>query len=186
MARTLGRVVVSVFLLLGIPAAAQATVITFEAIDLQDVVAGDDLWQYRYAVSGRVFDPFEGFTIFFDPAVVSAVDPVVAPPNGDWDVLVLFPGAPGGGFAYDALALAANASLANLFVVNFVVAAGVGIPGSQLFEVNAFDQNLNFLGVLESGTTTPAPTPVPEPGTLLLLGAGLALLTLKSRRGHDR
>lgn len=187
MFRALCRSALLTTFLLACPAAARATVISFQAVDLEDAAAGLDLWQYRYVVSDRVFAPFEGFSIFFDPLLAADVNPLVAAPDDAWDVLVLLPGSPGDGHVYDALALQPGASLDNEFVVNFVRAPGAGGPGPQSFAVNAFDEDLNFLGVLENGTTVPAPaTSVPEPGTLLLVGAGVAAATLTSRRSHRR
>ena len=151
---------------------ARATTITYEATDLADITPGEDLWQYRYLVSGVTFPLGSGFDIFFPLANgFLAGDLTNTPsPNADWDTIALQPD-PGllDDGRYDALALVNNASLADAFVMDFVW-RGTGAPGSQRFEI--FDDTF---AVIDEGITSPAGgTPVPEPGTLtLLVGPGL-------------
>lgn len=76
-------------LILGIPSAASATTIEFEAIDLTNVTPGQDLWQYNYFVSNFTFQANQGFSIVFNRNLFSTLqDP---PPfvNSDWNVIVL-------------------------------------------------------------------------------------------------
>lgn len=132
---------------------------------------------YRYFVSGFSFEAGEGFTIWFDPARFTLLEPP-APPNPQWDVRVLQPdlALPDRG-AFDALALVTGASISAPFTVAFVSLAGT--PGSQPFDVNQFDAAGNLTGVLESGFTVPrrVTEPVPEPAfawPIILAGACMA------------
>lgn len=142
---------------------ANAINISFQATDIVDSIAGEDLWQYSYFVSDHSFAANTGFTIYFDPAAYGAIDPMPSAPNADWDVLTWDPDnvLPDDG-AYDAYALVDNASLADRFTVDFVW-LGNGKPGNQYFDL--YDSMT--WETIESGRT------VPEPATILLLGVGL-------------
>ena len=51
-------------------ASARPDVVRFEAVDLADVVPGEDLSQWAdYIVSDYVFEVDQGFSIYFDPAL---------------------------------------------------------------------------------------------------------------------
>lgn len=148
---------------------SHAIIVQYEATDVADMVAGEDLWQYTYTVSDAGFLADTGFTIYYDVALYGALEPFPLSPNPDWDVLTWDPDTslPDDG-AYDAYALVDNASLADPFTVEFVW-LGSGTPGAQYFELYGTD-----FSTLDSGATTPAQgAPVPEPCTLLFLGAGL-------------
>ena len=157
--------------LCSIPTAVLATTIEFEATDLADVNAGEDLWHYSYRVSDFVFDSDSGFTIFFDYQLYG---PLLAAEfvNADWDVLMIQPdlALADDGF-YDALAQSDDASLADSFAMTFVW-LGPGSPGAQPFEVYG-----PGFETLETGTTAP----IPEPTTALLILVGLLLFPLTRR-----
>jgi hypothetical protein len=157
------------------PSLASATTITYTAIDLADSVGGEDLWRYTYTVSASTFDMDFGFDIFFDPSLYEQLQDPPPIVNGDWDAITLQPDPllPDDGL-YDALALVDGASLLDVFTVDFVY-VGVGIPGSQPFEV--FDPSFD---VIESGSTVP----IPEPSTAALMALGLVGLAAKRRRSN--
>jgi len=154
-----------------IPTAVLATTIEFEASDLADVTAGEDLWRYSYRVSDFDFDSDFGFTIFFDYQLYGPLRAAGLVP-ADWDVLLIQAdlALPDDGF-YDALALSDNASLADSFAMTFVW-LGPGSPGAQPFEVYG-----PGFETLETGTTAP----IPEPTTALLILVGLLLFPLTRR-----
>lgn len=153
----------------------QAATIRYEASDLADVNAGEDLWRYRYQVSDQSFLTDSGFDIFFDVADGYLFDDLNSPttPNGGWDVISIQPDPvlPHDGFL-DALALVDNPSLTDSFFIDFIW-RGVGAPASQRFEV--YDNNFD---VIDSGLTIPfGPTGVPEPATAWLALFGLVALS---------
>ena len=43
-----------------------AATFRFEVVDLADTTPGQDLWEYRYTVTGLALTTGQGFTIFFD------------------------------------------------------------------------------------------------------------------------
>ena len=172
MKRAFGTILIALlFVLRSVP--ASATTIEFTATDL-----GGDRWLYEYFLSGRVFSEGQGFTVFFDYMMSSALQ-LEAPSPGDanWGPLVIQPdlALKSDGY-YDALALTTDPPLAGPFQVSFLW-LGTGTPGSQRFEIYR-EQDLP--GFIEEGRTTP----VPEPSTLLLVvtGAGLARLLRKRSR----
>lgn len=159
---------------------SEAISIVYEAADLADVVAGEDLWQYTYTIADFTFDQYEGFTIYFDADWYGDIEDSPSAPNSHWNVLTWDPDAilPDDG-AYDAQALVDGASLADTFTVSFVWLGG-GAPGTQLYELY-YDDGINF-DSLSAGTTV---SPVPEPSTWALLTVGLASL-IGCRRRNNR
>lgn len=161
-----------------------AVAITYEALDLADLVNGEDLWKYTYRVSGFNFQRNQGFTVYFDETRYRNLDSGRTPPNADWDVLTIQPDPLLGPGMYDALAVSGspNASLTGEFSVSFQWLAG-GVPGAQPFELYQLDNNGGF-GLLEAGSVAPfvpggggggggGGTGVPEAGTnafLLVMG----------------
>ena len=119
---------------------------------------GQDLWEYRYTVSGFTYPQDFGFTVFFAQDRYSDLEDPPPPVNADWDVLTLqpIPAIPAD-VAYDALALVANPSLADLFTVSFVWLGPAGTqPGAQPFEVYELDLTGSVIDIPEVGQTVPA------------------------------
>ena len=52
--------------------ASQAVVISYTATDLTDVNPGEDLWAYKYQVTGATFASGEGFSVFSTPHFTAA------------------------------------------------------------------------------------------------------------------
>lgn len=180
-ARWLTASLVVSFLAISSSAMAAPFTIQYLATDLSDVVGGEDLWRYSYSGSGFSFQANQGFSVYFDDARYLSLQSPVPAPNADWDVLTYQPdnvlNSPG---VYDAFALANNASLTDLFVVDFVWLGLPGTqPGSQPFDVYE-DDGSGQLSFLESGVTTPAA--VPEPSTLLMVAIGAVGLAVRVRR----
>jgi hypothetical protein len=166
------RVMMLVFVSVFAVGMAQAATITFEAIDLDDVNVGEDLWQYSYTLSGHDFLRDQGFAVYFNPDLYTSLQNPVPAVGGDWDVMSFQPdpNIPSDGW-YDALALVDHASLENPFSISFVW-LGDGTPGAQRFDI--FDPNWEVSG---DGTTSP----VPLPSAVLLLVSGL-LVVIGRRR----
>jgi hypothetical protein len=152
----------------------QALEIRYEAIDLQDLVLGEDRWQYRYHLDGFPFGADHGFAVLFDETLYAQLDDPPPTVNPDWDVITLQPdpNLPDPG-RYDALALVVAPSVADVFAVDFVW-IGQGAPASQAFVV--FDPSFQ---TIEFGSTTL----IPEPATAVLFAYGIASLTARRRCG---
>lgn len=175
--RFVSTVVIAMALLAASARPAQAAVIEFQTTNL-----GNDQWMYEYFVSGFNFGADQGFGIFFDVTLFTNLSAAADSAGSDWEVLTIQPDTvlTSDGI-YDALALGANASLAQPFSVSFSWLGGPDSrPGSQRFEI----YQLADIGTpLAIGETTPrGVSPVPEPSTLLLVGAGTALAAIRRRR----
>ena len=173
-------------LMLGTAQQVQAAMITYGVTNLVDTTSGEDLWEYSYQVSGTSFAKFEGFSIYFAPAIYKALEsPPPAVPG--WNPTSVQPdlGLLSSGF-FDAQALMANPSLSFLFTVKFVW-LGSGTPGPQAFDLYRVDPNSpdpnnpNFIFGVNPGITEQVST-VPEPSTMVLAGSGLMLLARRLRR----
>jgi len=153
---------------------AAAATITYQASDLPDTTPGEDLWQYQYTVNANLH-AFDGFNVFFSPALYASLEASPAPPNADWFVTTVPIDAalPADG-VYNALALSDNPALSPPFSVSFVW-LGSGTPGAQTFEI--FDPTFT---ITETGVTTLAA--VPEPASVALLCVGLLAVIGLSRR----
>ena len=167
-------------LLLASPGRADAALIEFTAVDLADVVPGEDLWMYEYLVSGFTFGVNQGFSVYFDPNLYANLQnppPVI---SAEWDAITIQPdlllSSDG---IYDVLALVAGASLAQPFSLTFAWMGGpASAPGSQAFTINEFDPFGNIT-ILQSGLTRPVA--VPEPATLTLVASALLLAVCRRR-----
>lgn len=156
---------------------ANAANFHYQAADLTDTTASEDLWQYTYTVSDHSFSMDSGFVIFFDPFLYSTLQNPSPAVNSNWDILVIDPNAfaPEDG-TFDALSQVDNPSLNDSFSIDFIWLGG-GNPGSQSFEV--YDPAFN---VVDSGSTFNTTTQVPEPPASLLLIGGLFFMFRHQKR----
>ena len=163
-------------LLLSIALSVQAIPsLTFQALDLPDITAGQDLWQYTYQFSGFDFAVGQGFTVFFDSHLYADLQHPEPSSSSDWSVIAVQPDTtlqvPG---FLDAQALINAPSLATQFQIDFVW-LGTGTPGEQPLDIYDIDFStltsiMSVSGPGGGGGGTPA-TERPEPwlSTLLLL-----------------
>jgi hypothetical protein len=158
---------------------ANAASFHYQATDLTDTTAGEDLWQYSYTVSDYSFSMDSGFIIYFEPSLYSTLQNPSPTTSSNWDILVIDPNTfiPDDG-TFDALSLVDNPSLTDTFSIDFIW-LGVNNPGSQSFEV--YDSSFS---VIASGDTlnTMTTTQVPEPPAGLLLIAGLLFMFRHQKR----
>src|ERR1043166_7622184 len=103
--------------------------ISFEATDLQDTSPGEDLWRYRYVLSGIAFQVNQGFSVFFSDASYRNLQSAAGSSGPDWDTLSIQPDNflhdPG---FYDAQAL--RDAPANVEHQVWFIWLGQGTPGS--------------------------------------------------------
>jgi hypothetical protein len=150
-------------------------------VEYQTTNLGQNIFRYTYTLSGFAFQPNQELAIEFNPALFGTLSNAQV---GSGFMATLLPpnNPPGSSGIYSALALVANPSLAGPFSVD-VDYLGQGLPGAQLFSINQYDEDLNFVATLQSGTTTSVGAPaVPEPATFSLIGAGLVAAALGLRR----
>ena len=148
-----------------------ATSIQYEAIHLASSPPGENLWQYRYYVSGFTEGTEWGFDIFFPLSLGYQFDDLQNPtaPNPGWDAVNYLvqadPNIPQDGF-FEAVALVDMPSTLGIFGITFNWRnADVPGPGSQVFHI--IDPSL---AVTEFGNTTPysaSNVPLPAAGWLV-------------------
>lgn len=150
-----------------------AATFRFEVVDLTDTTPGQDLWEYRYTVSGLALTAGQGFTIFFDFNLYTLLQSPPPLVNADWDPITVPPDVAlhSNGF-YDAQTLRNAPSLADPFKVRFVWLGGPGTtPGSQ--PVTVYDTD--FTPIAQGQT-------VPEPTSLAFLVVTAGLLARRPRK----
>jgi hypothetical protein len=162
---------------------AAAAAISYEAINIEDAQAGNDLWTYRYLLTGDPLPADHGFAIYFDTVLFADLSAPSAPAG--WDVLLQQPdpGLPSDGI-FDALDLIGGAPFGT-FEVSFTWLGGGGIPGSQFYEFYALDSEGLYIPLSSGSTVTSTPAPVPESGSLLLLSVGI-LAGIAARRNDSK
>lgn len=150
----------------------------YQAVDLADVIVGQDLWRYDYALEGTGLLAGQGLTIFFDYQNYASLQ---SPPPGvaGWDILAVQPDTllSSAGF-FDALALGNVGNLSGVtFSIEFVW-LGQGVPGAQPF---SFYDSTNGFAQIAGGQTSA----VPEPAAIWLgmagLGAWFAFARVRAR-----
>ena len=156
--------------------APAAAIMTYQ---VQNLVPAEDVWQYRYTLTGVSLLAGQGFDVYFPVAdgfqFGDLVDPQTGP-SSDWSVLAIQadPSIPADGL-FDVIALVDHPALTGVFTSTFIWRAGSGIgaptPGPQYFEIH--DEEFN---VTESGTTV-----APEPGSAALVLAALAAVRVARR-----
>jgi hypothetical protein len=152
---------------------ASAT-ITYTATDLANTTPGQDLWRYRYAVSGPLA-AFNSFDIRFSPAALYST--LTASSASSW--VNLFVTQPDPVFAADGIVsvIAGPTGLLDGDVdtvdVDFVwLSAAPDAPASQDYDI--VDDGFQVIG---GGQTRLASTQaLPEPGVLALVTLGLLLI----------
>jgi len=167
-----------VLALLAVCSGANAA-IEYQAVDLPDVVISEDLWEYRYTVTGT-FEQFAGFIVLFDAALFANLQDPPPEVNADWSVSTTqpIPALLADGI-YSATANKDSPSLADPFKVQFVRLTDAA-PGGQSYEL--LDAGFNVVG---TGQTS-QPVPIPEPETWALLALGFAALGLQRSKRRAR
>ena len=154
-----GLLVVGDEWLFEVRAQVQGASLVFTATDLTDTTPGQDLWEFKYSLSGLALSANQGFTVMFDRTLFGLLQDPPPAAKADWNVLAvqpdLFLGSDG---FYDALAVRDTPSVTDPFAVQFVW-FGPGTPGPQPFIV----YDANFLPLLAGQTES-----LPPPGPTLL------------------
>ena len=155
------------------PAPPITATFRFEVVDLADTTPGQDLWEYRYTVTGLALTANQGFTIFFDRNLCTLLQNPSPFVNADFSLLVVQPDLAlhSNGF-YDAQALRNAPSLADPFRVQFV-RLGTGAPGAQ--SVTIYDTDFSPIGQTQT-------TNVPEPSGVALFFTSLAVFATRKRK----
>jgi hypothetical protein len=169
--------------LIGCTAATTANAVVSGQTDITFDVSnvGGNTFEFVYTVENVGLSvAIEEFTIFFDvslfenlalPSAPSGFDPIVVQPD---------PALPDDGF-FDVLAspgpgIASGASLGGFSVrADFL---GTGTPGPQPFEIIEPTQ----FAVLDGGLTRPAGIVVSEPSSMMILGLGILIMIITTRR----
>jgi hypothetical protein len=171
-------------ILFSFPAVANTVVIRYDVISL-----GGEQFQYDYSVfnngslPGGV--PVQIFDIDFDPALYTALSVATPDPLAShWNELILNP-VPPGPADLDVEVANGNNGIAvgttvSGFAVDFTWLGGPGSrPGSQQFEI--FSQNFATLQTVDTVQGTVPTVPEPSVFSLLLVGAGMAIVILRRR-----
>jgi hypothetical protein len=149
---------------------APAASVSYQATNLADVVAGQDLWQLDYTLTGP-FDTFDAVNLLFASDRYASIQLLSMSPTGSLDVLLTQPDVQLG--TAGQLNLSALQSLPGTFLSKVAVRlvwTDQASPGAQPFEWLDADFN-----VKASGMTVPTSV-VPEAGGLPLMLGGLAVM----------
>lgn len=175
---TVRAALIACLLLLSSPVVDAAIQIVYEAHDVQDQVAGQDLWRYDYLVSGYAFDPDQSFfTILFPIDLYEDVQAGVSPPG--W-IAETFPA----DAIFQATIFQAFGDSDETSQLLFSASFGwfdPSAPGAQLYRLYNYDSVNDEYRYTEGRTTLAT---VPEPETLWLLFTSLVMLAFSSIRGR--
>ena len=136
---------------------------------------GGNLYRYLYNVTGAPLQINQALDIVFEVLQYSSLTNGVASPGTGLSLLLFQPNpgalTPG---HYNLLATVNNPSMIGTFSVDFTF-LGTGTPGAQIFRIEQYDAQGNFLNFVGPPGTTSLITDVPEPGTMMMGFVGLAL-----------
>jgi hypothetical protein len=138
-----------------------AATVRYEIFDLQSDLGSPSRYRYAYSIVDVTFHPRQELDILFDPVLFCNLSDGRA--GAGFDVMLFQPNNPPGSPGhYTAMALVDNPTL-DAFRVDFTF-LGPGVPGSQPFLINQFDENGQLVEIIDSGVST-----VPEPGNFLIV-----------------
>jgi PEP-CTERM motif len=168
--------------LVGLSCVLAASPAIADGIDYQTTQISGSEWQYTYTLTGTPLDANQAFTIFFDPAVTSnlvdnsldATDPTSTAAENWLSFTIQYDPVLSSDAFYTALALVDDPT-AEAFTVLFDY-TGTGMPGSQAFSIDQYDDAGNFVSNLQTGETTPLSVTTPEPSSWLLLVLAIAFI----------
>ena len=148
-------------------ATSWAGILSYEVTSLSP--SDPTLFRYTYSITGFTFMANQELDVEFQPGLYTQLSNAVASP--DFDVQIFQPNDPLGLYGdYTALAKVDSPQITT-FSVDFKY-LGVGLPGSQPFNINQFNQDHVLTDTLLSGATTATP----EPGTAALCGLMLVIV----------
>ncbi len=150
-----------------------ATQLTAGSIGFDVTPLAAPMFRYTYYPSGIGLQANQDIDIRFDPALYGNLTAGVA--GSGFSLFLLQPNNPPGTSGdYSALALVNNPLFTGPFSVDFLF-KGTGMPGSQPYTINQYDQAGALVSTIDSGSTVPVgqAAAVPEPASLPLAAAAL-------------
>lgn len=161
--------------------AAQAEMIELSQMPLGTNASGQVVDRYTYSIGDVTLQANQLIDIRFDPDNYSTLTNPVA--GLGFEAFVFQPGNPPGTPGdYNIFALVDDPSLSGPFSVD-VAFTNRPVFAPQPFLIEQYDQNGNFLGILNSGTVVlDGPTASPEPAYLVLPGALALFIVCVARR----
>jgi len=131
-------------------------------------------YRYTYTIEGT-FSQNQVIDIQFDPTLYGSLFNGQA--GSDWNLLVFQPNIPLGAYGdYSILALINNPSVAGTFSVDFTYLGTGDLGGPQMFTVDQYDANGNYISNVTTSSTIVAYDSVPEPTGVAFSSIGLLVI----------